>query len=409
MSPRLARALRLAHRWAGLALAGFLVIVGLTGALLAFYSELEELVSPRYYAAEQPHARLGMGELAERAMQIEPRAYVTGVYLREAGRAEVGVAPKEAGAVLPFDELLLDPYTGEELGRRTWGDITQGMTNLMPFIYRLHYELALGSTGIWVLGIAALLWVLDSVVGLLITLPIRRAHTVPASAGWWPRWGKAWVIRRGLSAWRLNFDLHRAGSLWLWAVLLVFAWSSVYMNLWDTVYTWSTRAVMDYRPYWAELTESRTPVIRPERAWTDVQAAAERVMADQAREHGFVVERPLKLRYYPEYGAYRYDVLSSRDVNERLGKTEVFFDAVSDEVQLVFLPSGQYAGNTVTSWLAALHMAQVFGLPYRIFVCVFGVLLAVISVTGFLIWWRRKRRHGGRAGGGFPEAQRPAA
>ena len=31
------------HRWAGLAMTGFLIVVGLTGSLLAFWGEIEPL------------------------------------------------------------------------------------------------------------------------------------------------------------------------------------------------------------------------------------------------------------------------------------------------------------------------------------------------------------------------------
>lgn len=65
-------------------------------------------------------------------------------------------------AGLPDSDLYLNPYTGEELGRRSWGDITQGRVNLMAFIYRLHFALALGTIGSYTLGIIALLWTLDA-------------------------------------------------------------------------------------------------------------------------------------------------------------------------------------------------------------------------------------------------------
>ena len=42
------------HRWAGLAMACFLVIVGLTGSLLAFRNEIDRLASPRFFAKPQP-------------------------------------------------------------------------------------------------------------------------------------------------------------------------------------------------------------------------------------------------------------------------------------------------------------------------------------------------------------------
>jgi hypothetical protein len=34
------------HRWVGILMAGFLIVVGLTGSLLAFYGELNHLLAP---------------------------------------------------------------------------------------------------------------------------------------------------------------------------------------------------------------------------------------------------------------------------------------------------------------------------------------------------------------------------
>jgi uncharacterized iron-regulated membrane protein len=45
----------------------------------------------------------------------------------------------------------------------------------------------------------------------------------------------------------------------------------------------------------------------------------------------------------------------------------------------------------VTNWLSALHQGEVFGLPYRIFVCVLGVMVVMLSVTGIVIWLKKRR------------------
>ncbi|MCQ4191088.1 PepSY domain-containing protein, partial [Methylocystis suflitae] len=42
------------HRWAGLSMAGFLILVGLTGSLLAFGHELNHWLTPNLYPG--PHA-----------------------------------------------------------------------------------------------------------------------------------------------------------------------------------------------------------------------------------------------------------------------------------------------------------------------------------------------------------------
>ena len=44
------------HRWVGLLIAAFLVLVGLTGSLLAFNTELERAFAPRLFAVEETFA-----------------------------------------------------------------------------------------------------------------------------------------------------------------------------------------------------------------------------------------------------------------------------------------------------------------------------------------------------------------
>ena len=66
-------------------------------------------------------------------------------------------------------------------------------------------------------------------------------------------------------------------------------------------------------------------------------------------------------------------------------------DTDDGSLKLVLLPTGQFSGNTITSWLIALHDANVFGLPYRIFVSALGLVIAMLSVTGVYIWWKKRK------------------
>jgi uncharacterized iron-regulated membrane protein len=52
-----------------------------------------------------------------------------------------------------------------------------------------------------------------------------------------------------------------------------------------------------------------------------------------------------------------------------------------------------HSGLTITNWLRALHLIQdpVDYLVYRIFVCSIGLVVAMLSVTGVYIWWKKRR------------------
>ncbi len=286
--------------------------------------------------------------------------------------------------MLDFDQLFLDPWTGDELGRRMNGDSRKGGSICMPFIYDLHWRLALGTTGFWILGIAALAWTIDCFIGFYLTLPV-------AIENFWTRWKPAWLIKWRAGAFRVNFDLHRASGLWLWAMLFIFAWSSVMMDM-RPVYDWVTQRLFDYQsPDEEYMTPSPRAGGPPRLDWRAAHAAGERLLQEQASLRGFSVEREVGIYYNAEFGTYFLNVRSSRDFMDHSGATSVAFDGDTGAFRSLDLPSGQRTGNTITNWMYALHMANVFGMPYRIFVCALGLVITMLSVTGVYIWWKKRR------------------
>lgn len=378
------------HRWAGLAMAGFLVIVGLTGSLLAFNFELERVFAPHLFAHAQDRSRLALAELATRARGLVPHARVQGVLYTQPDQAVVYYAPTDNPQTgrpytLGFNEFFIDPWTGRELGRRTAGDLAEGAVNIMPFIYRIHWTLLAGYVGQILLGVVALAWTVDAFNGFYLTLPVSPVE-------FWRRWRKAWQVKSGARGFRLHFDLHRASGLWFWPLVLVFAWSSVMMNI-RPVYEQGMRLTFDYVPPDAPYIVGK-PNPNPKLDWFGAQAAGERLITAQARQHGVALFDRLTLMYLPNIGAYIYEARGSRDLFERApkgGGTSVLFDADTGRLRTYSQPVGEHVGNTIESWLYALHMARIFGPAYQWLVCLFGLVTAGLSVTGVLIWLRKRR------------------
>lgn len=376
------------HRWVGLAMGGFLFVVGLTGSLLAFWVELNHWLTPDMYPGDRPGITLDPATLARRAETLVPQARTNTVYLGYPGSVMIGMEAREGALPLDFEFIHLDPIDGYERGRATWSGLPKTKNDIMPFVYSLHMYLALSGIGGWVLGIVALVWTVDCFVGFYLTLPLPARS---ARQGFLARWKPAWLIKWRGSAYRVNFDLHRAFGLWLWIVLLIFAWSSVYMDL-NTVYTRVTQLVLDYdQPVWARHDAAAPP--QPHReplSWEEAQATGERLMAREAITHGFTIERVLALYNLREKGAWEYRVRSSRDIGDKGGSTSIHFDAYDGALRRVDLPTGKQAGATLTTWLVELHTANLFGLPYKIFVGVLGIVITMLSVTGVYIWWKKR-------------------
>ncbi len=360
----------LVHRYAGLAMTLFLVIVGLTGSVLAFYGELDRWLNPELLTVPVRDAPLlDPFTLRERAEALEPRARVDWMTLhRERGRAyAVWLQPKTDPTTgkdyeLAYNELLLDPYTGERLGARQWGQVSLAKEDILSFLYQLHMTLALpevmGSLGGYLLGITALVWTLDCFIGFYLTLPARRRRSKqnslslrerylpdsffhrekvgmrgskrtnlfssppPSPAGegakssphqgeiqrrFWQRWKPAWLIKKS----RFNYDLHRASGLWVWPMLFVFAWSSVALNL-NEVYSPVMKTFFTLQKA-TERPELDPPLESPALGWREAYTQGQRLMREAAAQQSFSVEREQSLSLDRAHGVYQFYVKSGED------------------------------------------------------------------------------------------------
>lgn len=386
------------HRYVGLCMTVFLVVAGVTGSLLAFYHELDEALNPALYAAPPPAGARRLDAFEQREAlqrQLPPGLFARRLSFEQrpgvASRFEISPAPGAENTA--DDEYFIDPYTGRLLGARRWGDITQGWPNLMPFVYRLHYSLALGQVGITLFGIVALLWTLDCFIGGYLTLPAPQPRRRRGARVWLASWKPTWLVRGG-QLFSLVFTWHRASGLWVWGMLLVFAWSGVGLNLRAVYDPVMTAAFGSPASAYHRLPKLEVPVLQPELDWPEAHRRARSMMAEQARRRDFEVLEERRMVYHPELGAFRYQVQSSLDVTERYADTSIWLSARDGALLALDVPTGEIAGRTLTSWLFQLHFGSVrgLGLPYRVFVAVLGVAVAALSVTGAWVWWVKRAK-----------------
>ena len=200
------------HRWAGLFIAIFLLVAGLTGAVISWDHELDEWLNPDLFEATQAGAPLPPLELVSRFEATDPRARVTSFPLSfEKGKtAELFVEPRIDPATgklyeLDYNQVYLEPASGDVTGKRYWGKISLDRRDLLPFLYKLHYSMHVPDFfnsdrwGVWLMGIVGLVWTFDCFVGLWLTFP-AFARGQPGNKSWIQRWSPAW--RRDPPCWR---------------------------------------------------------------------------------------------------------------------------------------------------------------------------------------------------------------
>ncbi|GGB34234.1 peptidase [Tistrella bauzanensis] len=395
------------HRWAGLSTALFLVLAGLTGSAITFQHELDAWLNPALFQVPGRGPVLTPDDIVTRVTAIDPDIAVTALPLvPRAGEAVLVTVLPRPGTLSPgYDQVFVDPVTGDILGRR------DQMTAIMPFLYTFHYSLTAGPVGKWLLGVVALIWALDAVVALWLTLPRgRRPFTRGFGAGWAPAWKiKPGLSLRGTGSHRRVLDLHRAPGLWLWAVFLVLAISSVSLNLEAQVMRPLLSLVADLSPSAREVGAPRYRANPPPPGLSFEQAAA------RGEAHAAASGLPAQAVDAYHYAAFGVYIISLDEPEPHgpwaidTGHPHLYLDDSTGAVLLASIPGQGTVGDVFLQLQFPLHSGRIGGLAGRILIAVAGVALALVSITGVVIWWhkRRARRQIATRSAGAPPAAAP--
>lgn len=371
--------LTLLHRYVGLAIAIFLALSGLTGSIIVFYQELDRALNPDLFSVPVSAALpLPPSQLAARVEQQLPGSHVTLLSLPPTGRASEVWVTSSGRQSLPYNQVFANPYTGTVLGKREWGKAGLSRAAVMPMLYLFHYSLKLpGVWGILLMGIIACLWTIDCFTAFLLTLPRAKPF--------WRKWRMSWSIKRGAGPYRFTFDLHRAGGLWVWAVLLIIASSGVALNLPEQVFRPLLKSVTTLSPTLHDLRPPTAAVHTAALSFDD----AVRLGRAQVRGNDFV---PLWVFREAEHGSIGVGYGATGDKGmDGFGLSYLFFDDRSGKLILRQEAGKGRIADVYAGMQYQLHTGRILGWPGRILVCLTGLAVTMLSITGVVIWLRKRK------------------
>ena len=380
------------HRWSGLALLVCLVIVGVTGSVLAFGPELDRWLNPHMLVVTPGPTRVPMDEVIAKVEAQYPGSAVSQVLLGEHPDDALAVYLDEAHMVrtphggghtmssaLPFNAVFVNPFTGDILGHRSTSRIILTREHIMPLTLQVHYCLLMGGPGMWFMGAIAVVWLLTNLIGLALSWP-----------GAWHRlrsWVPIFSVRAKAGSYKVNYDLHRVGGVVLTPLLLVLAFTSIYLNMRVLVIP----LVAKVAPLSAAGPRGQgygpaDPTITPDQAMAAASRAVPGARLDRFSRDFRNGWYTVRLQLPGDPGHYGNNLAS--------------VDFMTGEVKALRLAANDTAGDRFLNWQLPLHAGRFWGILGQILVAFAGVVLVMLNGTGFYVWWRKwspRRRTAGAA------------
>lgn len=366
------------HRWLGLTALTFLFIAGVTGSFLCFDKRIDAALNPDLFYRHSAAPALPPVQLVDRFAAARPDLVVTQfpLNLRAQENLRVEVQERSSAAQSGFNELFLDPANGRLVGTRL---VSPGWDrrHIIQGIFQLHQNLVAGRAGRWVMGLAALAWLISNFVGLYLTFPAKKPF--------WPKWKKKWGIDPRAKLRRFMLELHNASGLWLLILASVLAFTSVGMNFFDEAFVPAVQAISPARPSLFDIAaKGPAPAARISFAGVLPLGIA------AARAQGLEWQPALE-RYSPEFGVYGVTFTDNGFENYHLlGPITYYVDGRTGRFVERDDPYHDSLGRKLTRSLYPLHSGDVAGGFGIAIIFLLGLATAEMCVTGLYTWWKKR-------------------
>lgn len=362
MKPAVQRNIFSVHAWFGLITGMFLLILGITGSILVFREEIhhamyDHLVVPHVNRSKMPldsiyrklatryeHTR-GLALLSN--PRAEDHAYEFRVYTSD-----------DKLYTIDLFGVIVDPYTGNILREGFYRDFWSFPTN---WIFSFHYSFMLGNPGMFV----------TAVFGLTMLISIVTGAIVYRKNLWKVLTFRVAVKRKN---WRtISSDLHRVVGVWSLVLNVIIFFTGFWLN-----------RFMFEPAGWKIKPPLENVYLAPYSLDDKLALAYDSIPGLQPTYISFPLKRD---------GEFSISGTSPDQSASRWIPYHVLFK--SEDGTLLNIRKPEEVRGPL-AWFNAsyfsLHVGSFWGLPTRILYVILGLTPGLLSITGFMLWWRRERR-----------------
>ncbi|WP_316809109.1 PepSY-associated TM helix domain-containing protein [Pedobacter agri] len=353
------------HLWLGLASGIVVFVLGITGCVLVFEVEIKDLTNSWFNAkpASSTQAILKPSILYQAVQSALPGREIESVWYH-------GENKTAHFRIHEMDSVIyVNPYTAEVVAIVKEHDFFQ-------FFKDGHYYMWLPQKiGHQVTGWGTLIFFLLTISGLIL---------------WWPKkWNKrsreqSFKIKWSARFKRLNYDLHNVLGFYSLIVALIFAFTALMMS-----FAWFNNGV-----FWlagGQKTErvkalSDTTKIIPTNVLLQVDRAWTKGVYEIAEHHPFEI-----ILHYPETPSDALYVCTDM-------YRGTWRDVYLDQYTLKELPASakRLRDENLAAWIRrsnyGIHVGAIGNLTTKIIFFLVSLICASLPITGFYIWWGKKKK-----------------
>jgi sulfite reductase (NADPH) flavoprotein alpha-component len=346
------------HLYLGIVGLVFIIILGLTGTVLAFEDDLSNWLARGLKHVPVNSGHVPLDEVIANARKAYQgyRPLFIDVSPADDRALELLLLPERPGDIERL-RVFADPYSGRILGQC---ESCAAVTGLQ----RLHTSLLLKRPWNLVVGYATALLLFMSVSGLYL---------------WWKR--KILRLRARKNFWAFNFNLHNVLGLYLFPLAVVIALTGIVL-----VFQWPRNLILKLNP-------PGKAEVRLNRPFSIVVAHAQPLSLDQeiaaaaAALPSYQV-RSVALPTRPK-DAVTVTLVPADERDERQFRL-VFVDQFSGKVLLIWQPDQNPGlGNRLLGVVVGVHTGRVGGLVGQCVMSLASLLIAILAASGVLIWAKR--------------------
>ena len=280
-----------------------------------------------------------------------------------------------------FDEMpiyqvaYVNPYTGKVL------KVYDEKNGFFQIVKMIHWSFLLKeSWGKYVVGIPVIIFVFMLISGIVLWWPKNKAARKQRFRFRWKN-VKSWK--------RKNYDIHNIFGFYSSILALIFAITGLFYSFFviqaAIYFTFSggETALPDYSKY----TTTAPKELRTE---TTLDKVAQKTRDTFPNTFGFSIdlghphmddhEHP-NFEVYVQHLSYSYHQYSS-----------IIFDENSGEALKIINYKDKNFGEKTVGANYDIHVGSILGLPTKIIAFVISLMIASLPVTGFMIWWGRRKK-----------------